>query len=106
MPKNADILECICGNNYKHMSSLCKHKKICSELNQYNMLDKNKNKTDSESYLELETESKLDYDSGISKKDLLKHNKLVECLIKENAEFKSLIMELIKKDTTAITSDK
>ena len=77
---------CLCGNIYTYNSGLSRHKKIC----------------------QIETVSKcnVESDSGISKKDLLENNKLVEHLIKENAEFKSLIMELIKKDTTAITSDK
>ena len=41
-PKSGAILECICGKNYKHMSSLCKHKKICPDVNQYNLLHTNK----------------------------------------------------------------
>lgn len=28
-PKNPQLNNCICGNVYKHMSSLCKHKKTC-----------------------------------------------------------------------------
>ncbi len=96
MPKNATILECICGKNYKHLSSLCKHKKICSDVNKYNMLPKNKNNSN----LESDTESDSDSDSGIGKKDSLENNKLVEYLINENKEFKNLIMELIKKDAT------
>ena len=43
-PKNAEVLECICGKNYKHMSSLCKHKKICSDVKQYNLLQTSKTK--------------------------------------------------------------
>ena len=84
MPKNADtgILECICGKNYKHMSSLCKHKNICYEVNQYNLLLKNK----------LDENDNLELDK--SKKD-----NLIEYLIKENSEFKGLIMELIKKES-------
>lgn len=32
-PKNPQIYKCICGNVYKHMSSLCKHKKTCNSTN-------------------------------------------------------------------------
>jgi len=32
-PKNPQIYKCICGNVYKHMSSLCKHKKTCNLTN-------------------------------------------------------------------------
>ena len=94
-PNSATNLECICGKNYKHLSSLCKHKKICSDVNQYNMLQKNKNNIN----LDSDTETDSDSESGIGKKDSLENNKLVEYLMNENKEFKNLIMELIKKDT-------
>ena len=32
-PKNPQSYNCICGNIYKHMSSLCKHKKKCEKHN-------------------------------------------------------------------------
>jgi hypothetical protein len=32
-PKNPQLHNCICGNVYKHMSSLCKHKKRCKIKN-------------------------------------------------------------------------
>ena len=31
--KNKDVLSCVCGKTYKHQSSLCKHKKICPQIN-------------------------------------------------------------------------
>jgi hypothetical protein len=88
MPKNADImdLECICGKKYKHSSSLCKHKKICQHLSQHvspNVLTIN---------------NKPIYNNN-SDQDIVKKDNLIEYLIKENTEFKGLIMELIKKET-------
>ncbi len=78
MPKNADILECVCGKNYKHLSSLCKHKKICSDVKQYN---NNNNET------------------PLSQDDKIGDNQnLVQYLLKENSDFKNLIMELVKKE--------
>ncbi len=78
MPKNADILECVCGKNYKHLSSLCKHKKICSDVKQYN---NNNNET------------------PLSQDDKICDNQnLVQYLLKENSDFKNLIMELVKKE--------
>ena len=75
MPKNANNLECICGKNYKHISSLCKHKKICPDIKQYN------NTTENTEVPELNT-----------------NENLIQHLLKENSDFKNLIMELIKKD--------
>ena len=75
MPKNANNLECICGKNYKHISSLCKHKKICPDIKQYN------NTTENTDVPELNT-----------------NENLIQHLLKENSDFKNLIMELVKKD--------
>ena len=65
--------DCKCGKEYKSMSGLWKHKNNCIQC-------KNDVKN-------METES-----------DLSKKDNLIEYLIKENSEFKTLIMELIKKD--------
>ena len=121
-PKSGAILECICGKNYKHMSSLCKHKKICPDVNQYNLLHTNKSNVSNlkeglegdleeenlegdleEENLEGDLEEGLeetDFEKGYSEKpkNILKKDNLIEYLIKENSEFKNLIMELIKKD--------
>ena len=74
MPKNANNLECICGKNYKHISSLCKHKKICPNIKHYNT-------TENTEVPELNT-----------------NENLIQHLLKENSDFKNLIMELVKKD--------
>jgi len=78
MPKNADILECVCGKNYKHMSSLCKHKKICSDVKQYN---------NSNNEVPIKQDNKIGDNQN-----------LVQYLLKENSDFKNLIMELVKKE--------
>ena len=36
--KNPEIFNCVCGNVYKHMSSLCKHKKTCT-FNNNNIIE-------------------------------------------------------------------
>lgn len=39
-PKTDDIFyDCICGKKYKHISSLCKHKKTCTQLNNHDDTD-------------------------------------------------------------------
>ncbi len=68
---HTELHVCICGNTYKHMSSMCKHKKLCSLINeQNNNEDKNTN-----------SESK---------------DELISYLIKENQDFKGLILEVCK----------
>jgi len=39
--KNAKTFECECGKNYKHMSSLCGHKKTCTVVQEENNRKKN-----------------------------------------------------------------
>jgi len=77
---NVDILgpkkvhTCHCGKNYSHRQSLSIHKKKCNI---------SENNEDSEN------------PENIDKKD-----ELINYLIKENQEFKNLILEIVKKDTT------
>ena len=67
---------CECGKEYKHRQGLWKHKKTCNKNNdEPKILSKNVNN------------------------DILQKDNLIEYLIKENSEFKGLIMELIKKET-------
>jgi hypothetical protein len=74
-----------CGMQYVTNSGLWKHKLKCK--------------------IETQTKSKLESESAL-KMDLLKKDNLIEYLIKENSEFKGLIMELIKKDnSTNITNN-
>ena len=67
-------LECLCGKKYKDHSGLWRHKKKCSLIN-------NENQDNNES-------------------DPDKNEDLINYLIKENQEFKNLILEIVKKDTT------
>jgi hypothetical protein len=72
--------ECKCGKEYKSMSGLWKHKNICIEYKNHVNKDKEK--------------------EILIVDDLSKKDDLIEYLIKENSEFKNLILELIKKDNT------
>jgi hypothetical protein len=64
--------ECECGNKYKYSQGLSKHKKTC------NFFKNNEFVTTSEK----------------------KNEELINYLIKENHEFKNLILEIVKKDNT------
>ena len=73
---------CECGNVYKERTGLWKHKKKCqnSKINE-------------------------DLNETINKNDQANKDNLIEYLIKENSEFKTLIMELIKKDNNISNSN-
>jgi hypothetical protein len=74
-PKNAEIFVCDkCCKNFKHSSSLYRHKKNCPIIEN--------------------SENNQNIEQNIDKKD-----ELINYLIKENQEFKSLILEIVKKDT-------
>jgi hypothetical protein len=72
------LLVCSCGKEYKHRQSLFVHRKKCKHL------DKN-------------TEPTSDTNSD-SIPDLKSSENLIQYLLKENSDFKNLIMELVKKD--------
>ena len=74
-PKNAEIFVCDkCCKNFKHSSSLYRHKKNCPIIEN--------------------SENNQNIEQNIDKKD-----ELINYLIKENQEFKNLILEIVKKDT-------
>ena len=74
-PKNAENFVCDkCCKNFKHSSSLYRHKKNCPIIEN--------------------SENNQNIEQNIDKKD-----ELINYLIKENQEFKSLILEIVKKDT-------
>ena len=89
-PESAAYLECICGKSYKHMSSLCKHKKICCDVNQYNNLVKDTNEI---------------CEQGDINEQNMSDKEIIKMLIKENSEFKNLILEIVKKDTQTINNN-
>jgi|LauGreDrversion4_1035100.scaffolds.fasta_scaffold12822_2 hypothetical protein len=69
MPKNAPAqYECVCGRKYKHLSSLCNHKKLCDVL----LNDSN------------------DLPEIMGK---IHHEEIIKELMKQNAEFKSMLLE-------------
>ena len=68
---------CECGKEYKHRQGLWKHKKMCQCI-KVGGSSENQNEN--------------------NKPEQSNKDNLIEYLIKENCEFKTLIMELIKKD--------
>jgi hypothetical protein len=78
-PKVAQF-ECQCGKTYKYDSGYYRHKKKCVTVNDNNEEENNI----------IKNEIKNDTDNK---------NELINYLIKENQEFKNLILEIVKKDT-------
>jgi hypothetical protein len=97
VPKNADF-SCQCGNFYKHKSGLSRHKKICKNndlLECSEIMENNSPKSPPCSgHVENNTVvvKPIDHD-------------LIMMLIKENAELKSLMMEVIKNGTSTSTTN-
>ena len=79
---NTKTYDCKCGKSYKHSSTLYAHKKVC--------VNNNINDTDNE----INTKNNIDSNEN-----------LINFLVKENQEFKNLILEIIKKDTYNISNN-
>ena len=76
--KNEQIFYCDCGNNYKHKSSYCKHKKKC------NFIKEQQNE-----------ETKIETNKDV---DLFDKN-LILSLIQQNNELQKQMLEVIKNGT-------
>ena len=88
--KNAPItkmLVCSCGKKYKHRQSLFVHKKKCKQFSD--------SESDNDSEYE-PTSEKTTNDNNDNNGN--NDNNLIKYLLKENADFKTLIMELVKKE--------
>jgi hypothetical protein len=72
-PENAEKnYKCVCGKKYKHMSSLCNHKRLCTGI---------KNLQPEQTTIITETNEKID------------HEALIQELMKQNNEFKTMLIE-------------
>jgi hypothetical protein len=81
--KNPNIYNCECGKKYKHRQSLYNHKKECIQT------------------ALLEKENIVIQPVNIKEEELTNNkDELIKYLINENKEFKNLILEIVKKDTT------
>ena len=75
-PKNAEIFVCDkCCKNFKHSSSLYRHKKNCPNI------------------------EKSDNNQENNEQNIEKKDEIINFLMKENQDFKNLILEIVKKDT-------
>jgi hypothetical protein len=79
--REKDIIVCECGLVYYSRTTLWRHKKICNTTNNNNDINNNNH-------------NDINNDNHNDKDELINY------LIKENQEFKNLILEIVKKDTT------
>ena len=86
--ESSATFECNCGKTYKERTGLWKHKKKCVVSN--NECSNNDIENVNESNNKIQTTDKDD---------------LINYLLKENQEFKNLILEIVKKDTNQITNN-
>jgi hypothetical protein len=82
------IYNCICGKSYLHMSSLCKHKTSCNQ--KISLINNNSSCEENISFTTEEIEEKSEEDNLVSTSMILE-------LLKQNNEFKELLIEQNKK---------
>jgi hypothetical protein len=84
---NPHPLVCACGNTYKYRQGLSRHKKTCGNTN-INLVNN-----------ETEPDVKKSNNNASDKDELITY------LIKENQEFKNMILEIVKKDSYSTTNN-
>jgi Zinc-finger of C2H2 type len=108
--KNEKVYLCKCGLQYKHMSSLCKHRKKCIvTINNNNHIENiEDNISESNSEISSENETDTNMESGADKKpintdlimEFLQQSKdMQKLLIEQNRELQNTVVELSKKQT-------
>ena len=84
VPKSSENYYCDCGKQYKHRQGLWKHRKTCKHTE----------------FVDIEQNNQNIVQKNVSEKD-----DLINYLLKENQEFKNLILEIVKKDTNQIINN-
>ena len=82
--KSSELFSCICGKIYKERTGLWKHHKVCS-------------------FPKTNLNGRTIEETTINKRN--DNADLINYLIKENQEFKNLILEIVKKDTYNTTNN-
>ena len=84
---------CDCNKQYKHMSSLCAHKKKCN----YKTQMKDNTEFESECKSETESESECEFETELELENKILSADVIIELVKQNQEFKELILEQNKQ---------
>ena len=86
--------KCKCGNEYKHATSLCNHKKLCT----YKEPEKQEEQT-----LVIYKEKENKKENG--KEDISLNNSLIVQILQENKEMMSQIMTLVSTSLSSVTNN-
>ena len=96
--KTPELYFCICGSKYKHMPSLCKHKRVCIEVKKQNIFteiynnnhnNNNNNNNDTVDMLKNENKEIM---------EMLKQQ------LNENTEFRKQIVDMMSKQQDTIST--
>jgi hypothetical protein len=88
---------CACGTSYKHMSSLCKHRKLCEKGSQPSSVIKNMEQTIEIAEPELAQQTPPPITSELIMEFMKQSKDMQNLLIEQNRELQSTIVELSKK---------
>jgi hypothetical protein len=111
--KNEKIYICRCGLQYKHMSSLCKHRKKCivainNTTGGENLDNNSNNNSENNSEISSDNDNNISHENGIDKKSMntdlimefLQQSKdMQKLLMEQNRELQNTVVELSKKQT-------
>jgi len=86
--------KCKCGNEYKHATSLCNHKKLCT----YKEPEKQEEQT-----LVIYKDKEKEKENG--KEDISLNNSLIVQILQENKEMMSQIMTLVSTSLSSVTNN-
>ena len=93
---------CDCGKEYKYRQGLFTHRKTCEiSYNNENNDNNDKNVEDKDNILK---NIVLDVIKQTNESNSKSNNELIQYLINENKEFKNLILEIVKKDSSVINN--
>jgi hypothetical protein len=95
--KNEKMYICKCGLQYKHMSSLCKHKKKCN--NNANIEYNDSSDSDSDINIDDNDIDKKPINTDLIMEFLQQSKDMQKLLIEQNRELQNTVLELSKKQT-------
>jgi hypothetical protein len=99
--KNEKVYLCKCGLQYKHMSSLCKHRKKCIvAIDKENDIENLDNNSENNSEISSENDSNIDkktINADLIMEFLQQSKDMQKLLMEQNRELQNTVLELSKK---------
>lgn len=94
---NMVVYSCICGKKYKHISSLCAHKKICDLCNDFESSESNESNESNESSESNEINESSESIIVSNNKDTNELKDVIMVMMNENKELRNMLMEQQKQ---------